>query len=761
MLFFGRHILFIVLCWCSVIHASSAVPRVVVGLFNSHAQPDVKDTAIHQFAEMPLNYLGYAVWYHDILEGLPDLRNRNDVIGVLTYFKEDTSIPDADAYLSWAEEVMKQGKRYIVMGLMGFNVEQQQIPLERVNKFWKQLGLYHQGDYIPDAYDYTIKINTPHLVDFEWPYQGVLAGFPNLKTISQDITAHVLMVNRHSVDDQAVVIATGTKGGYAADQYSIRWDPVNDTYRHWYIDPFMFFHLALGDADIPKPDSTTLVGRRVFYSHIDGDGWNSRSKIEEFRTDRALCAEVLFKRALEAHPDIPCTVGAIAADMDDSWVGFPEARKWAREIFKLPHVEVAAHTFSHPFDWVFFEHYSPAAEEPYLHLYPNGTWVQEGILTQLRRFWGIVIDEAIPEPSSKRIDHNIEGYQDLAEGYVIPRAYAKEPFNLHLEVEGALAVVNELAPSGKKAHLYSWSGDCNPFPAAVKLTREAGVRNLNGGNTRYDTEFPSYSWVRPLGRQAGDQQQILASMSNENIYTDNWLHRFYDFNKLPQTIHNTNTPWRIKPINLYYHMFSGERLASLNAVLSNIDSIKLLEMTPVTASHYAALADGFYSTQILSTEEGGWAIETRGSLQTIRFDNSTLRAVDFSKSHGVIGQRHYQGSLYVALEPNEQRPIITLKRCVDCWEEPAETKPYLISSRWPIWEVKGEGAAEVSFKTMGFGSGDMEWKVVEDGTYTLSSTYSNGEIKTVTVASMNKQLRWMVANETTLTPLLVHMKRAP
>jgi len=24
---------------------------------------------------------------------------------------------------------------------------------------------------------------------------------------------------------------------------------------------------------VPKPDTTTLAGRRIYYSHIDGDGW--------------------------------------------------------------------------------------------------------------------------------------------------------------------------------------------------------------------------------------------------------------------------------------------------------------------------------------------------------------------------------------------------------------------------------------------------------------------------------------------------------
>src|SRR5262249_8557513 len=145
-----------------------------------------------------------------------------------------------------------------------------------------------------------------------------------------------------------------------------------DTQRkQWIIDPFRFFRLAFATDDLPKPDTTTIVGRRIYYSQIDGDGWLNVTTIEERdpgtgtrRHRRSI--DLLIDRAIIPYPDLPVTVAPIAADLDPAWCGDDEAQAAARRAFALQQVEVGSHTYSHPLDWGFFENAPPEKERPFL-----------------------------------------------------------------------------------------------------------------------------------------------------------------------------------------------------------------------------------------------------------------------------------------------------------------------------------------------------------------------------------------------------------
>ena len=64
------------------------VPRTIIALYDSSYQnyTKISATMAHKFAEMPLNHLGMIVEYHDVKNSLPDIKNRADVRGVLTWF---------------------------------------------------------------------------------------------------------------------------------------------------------------------------------------------------------------------------------------------------------------------------------------------------------------------------------------------------------------------------------------------------------------------------------------------------------------------------------------------------------------------------------------------------------------------------------------------------------------------------------------------------------------------------------------------------
>ena len=75
-----------------------------------------------------------------------------------------------------------------------------------------------------------------------------------------------------------------------------------------------------GPAVLEQADTTTLVGRRIYYSNIDGDGWRNQSQIRTYMQRRAMSAEVVLKEAVEAFPDLPVTVAPRTTSGDDGFV---------------------------------------------------------------------------------------------------------------------------------------------------------------------------------------------------------------------------------------------------------------------------------------------------------------------------------------------------------------------------------------------------------------------------------------------------------
>ena len=211
--------------------------------------------------------------------------------------------------------------------------------------------------------------------------------------------------------------------------------------------------------------------------------------------------------------------------------------------------------------------------------------------------------------------------------YTTPRGFAVKPFDLSLEIKGSIDFLNRIAPPGKRVALLQWSGNCLPWEGAVVATYGQGVLNMNGGDTRFDRERPSYTSVAAIGRKLPGGIQVYSSNANENVYTELWTDRFFGFAFLTQTWHNTGQPVRVKPKNLYYHMYSGEKTASLRALLNNLKEVESEPIAPIAASEYAALALGFFSAEIEGLGDARWRIGNRGRLATIRFDRSIDRQI--------------------------------------------------------------------------------------------------------------------------------------
>ncbi len=701
--------------------AERVEPREVLALYHGGAVEDVYFTAIHRAAEMPLNHLGLVLRYHDMRDPLPPVSDLGQVRGVLTWFRSN-AIDDPEAYLDWAAAVLDAGKRFVIMGNIGAELDGagRPVPRDAINRVAERIGFRFEGRWAGITYDWKPAIADPDVMRFERPLPAVVPPFQSVAAVRGDAVSHLVLRRAGDPGTDSHMVVTSPRGGYIAAGFAIT-PNVDEDRRRWLLNPFAFFRRAFGTDGLPKPDTTTLSGRRIYYSHIDGDGWRNRTEVESYRERRpTLSSEVVLRELLEPYGDLPVTVAPVVGDLDPDWYGTEEGIAIAREIFRLPQVEAATHTYSHPFDWAFFADWTPAKEERFSGLYPMRDAMTK--VAKIFSWLGAGEEEAEPAP-------DYAGGRSLAEAeaddeaesigvYERPRAYAILPYSLALEIGGSLAFVDGLLPPGKRAGLIQWSGNTLPYPAAIAASRAAGARNLNGGDSRFDSEFPSYATVSPVGRQVGGQRQIYASNSNENTYTELWTARYFGFQHVVETIRNTETPIRVKPFNTYYHFYSGEKQASLNAVRRVLDYARAQALAPVAASRFAAIADGFFTTRLVALDDRVWRVEDRGALQTLRFDRATFEAVDFARSQGVIGQRHLQGSLYVALDEAHPAPVVALRGTVVADIPATAPHPYLIEGRWRVGGLAADGAG-MRFAAQGYGCGAMTWWVPGAGRYAI------------------------------------------
>jgi len=84
----------------------------------------------------------------------------------------------------------------------------------------------------------------------------------------------------------------------------------------------------------------------------------------------------------------------------------------------------------------------------------------------------------------------------------------------------------------------------------------------------------------------------------------------------------------------------------------------------------------------------------------------------------VIGQRHFQGNLYIYLDASVPRVRLVLKSPTQSLER-GEDPPYLIDSRWPLWDLHSN-VSNFNFLTQGFGPGEMTWTLPWSGETTIT-----------------------------------------
>ncbi len=371
------------------------------------------------------------------------------------------------------------------------------------------------------------------------------------------------------------------------------------SYSRWVVQPVEFLRRALAMPEMPVPDVTTENGRRLMLVHIDGDGFPSRAELP----GTPLAGEALRREVLEKYR-VPTTMSVIQGEISPRGLFkslAPVMEAEARKIFALPYVELASHSLSHPF------------------------------------FWKRLVDGERPEkPGTMNLA--LPGYE----------------FDLRAEIPGSIEYINQtLAPAGKRAQLMLWTGDCIPPEAALKVAYDSGLLNMNGGDTVITRSRNSWTLIAPLGVRKGQYFQVYAPNQNENVYTNEWTGPFYGFERVIETFELTESPYRFKPINIYYHTYAVTKQASLRALHKIYQWALSQQVMNVYSTEYVRKVLDFNRAVVARDwSNDGWRIRAAGDLRTLRLPAQGPRP-DLVRSRNVAGAVDGPSARYVHLSGDD------------------------------------------------------------------------------------------------------------
>ena len=629
--------------------SSKEINRSVLALWDSTELPNTVHKSytfskLHMRAEVILNHLGLKLDYIDVNEKIPDEFNHKYII---SWFS-DNKIRNPRKYLKWLNRQIDNGKKVVILGELGFfeKGSEKSVSLAEVNKLFKKLGVSHTGEVLGLGYKFRPVFHRDRKdSEFERTLKNEMSHVQELAVINNKAVKPWTSVKSKKKKREIPVVFLHENGGYASSGYEIFLNPENYS-TQWRINPFKFFREAFQLEKFPIPDTTTLCGKRIFYSHIDGDGFINVSKIDK----KSLSAKIIKDEILEKY-NVGIGVSVISAEISPEHRGGKKAMNLAREIFKMKNVEPASHTYTHPLSWE--RNPSPSEQDTYLG---KGKRRKGAIVAY--PVWG------------NRID------------------YKKETL-------GSLSFIDEnLLSNNKKSKMLFWSGSCMPPESALKFLENKGYLNINGGDARFDSIYPTYGKLSPIYRKVGDLIQVYASTTNENLFTNLWSENFGGFKKAVETFKNTESPHRIKPINIYYHFYSGEKQSALNALKSLYGWSVKQDINPIFTSDYIKIALDFPTIKIQKLGENEFYVTGMKNLKTLRLDIKD-EYPDFSKSSNVLGFKRENNSIYLHIGEKDQAKIVLTKK--------APSEAYIESCNgFPLKLNKAEGSLSLDLRLPGY-----------------------------------------------------------
>ncbi len=547
-----------------------------------------------RYVSTPLNYLGYRVDLADVGQPLPEI-GADRYAGVVVWLSGPDSSTGARLY-DWAEKLIARGIPIAFLNDFGAPVKGR---VARTLQLQSVTG---------DAKGRVEVLEQDPMMGFEAPVSPDRLHAVPVRAGEGSRTLLRLRAGALTYDAAAIT----RWGGYVLGPYAVMADFRDRDNDRWVVQPISFFREALRLPVMPVPDVTTENGRRLLTIHIDGDGFASRAEIP----GGGFSGEVLFREIFDRYR-LPMTMSVIEGEVGASGM-YPHLTQQlepiARKIFAQPYVEVASHTYSHPFVW------SRALVGASAH--------------------------AAEQAAAREYYMPIPGYN----------------VSLQREIQGSIDYINRvLAPADKPVKMVLWPGDTQVPAEAIRQANAAGVQNLNGGDTIITKSNPSWTAISPIGvNKADDAFQVFAPNQNENVYTNLWHGPYYGFERVIETYELTDRPLRFKPVNIYYHSYSGTKVASLKALRKVYDYALAQPLFPVHSTDYVRKVIDWQGMAV-ARELGGdgkqpaaWIVRGDGNLRNVRWTGSDVP--DVADSQGVTGTSPAPGGgVYVHLADGASR----------------------------------------------------------------------------------------------------------
>ncbi len=570
------------------------------------------DTKTHQIAHTALEWLGYELEYVNVLvEEVPAVLS-SDFAGVIIDTEINFEQSHLQYYFDWVKTHKARGIKFIFFDKFPFG----ETAFE--DDFFKVFEIQSTDLEEKKIGKLSISLKDETVMGAEAPIKDA-PGFQGIKSPADSKV--FLKVNSASGDVYHPTF-TCDWGGVALEPYLTFERPDKSTLLRIKIFEFLQKALAI-DSNTPKPDVTTFQGLRIFHSQIDGDGFLHKSVVEKDKRS----GEIILDDVLGKFP-YPVTCSVISGEIKgDVLVYEKEDSEFlintAKRLFLPDYVEAASHSYTHPFYW----------------------------------------DD---------LDVHQKTYP--ARGLEMTAGMVQTKVDLDLEINKSVEFINDkLLPKGKQVELFLWSGNCRPSPTALAITAdELKIPAMNGGMTTMSRRYPFLSYVGPKGISWGGRFQVFAPVQNENNYNNDFgNNQFGGFINVIQTFEMTESPRRLKPIDLYYHFYSADRYDSLYSLKKIYEWVDRQDIHPLWSSEYARMVESSHLTSIYKLKKSHWRIINNGKNQTFRIGNGNTYP-DLEKSKGIIGYRVHQGECYVFSDGREIVDLVLLGQ--------PSTVPYLHSS---------------------------------------------------------------------------------
>ncbi|TER27690.1 bifunctional glycoside hydrolase 114/ polysaccharide deacetylase family protein [Pseudomonas aeruginosa] len=595
-------------------------PRRIALLYDPR-EGDLTLSPGHVYLGGLLEYLGYRVDYLPTDQPLPERPLSGIYAGVVTWMTSGPPLA-SDAFDNWI--AARLDEKVPVAFLAGLPTENDGL-LQRLGI--RRLSQKLKVKPSTETHDQAL------LGAFEAPLVIRVRDLPALTVLDPARVAPALKLKGDG--KEYVPVATADWGGFALAPYVLE---EGSEHRRWILDPFAFLRKALRLVPLPSPDATTENGRRIATVHIDGDGFVSRAEVP----GSPYAGQQVLEDFIKPYPFLT-SVSVIEGEVGPKGM-YPhlarELEPIARRIFADDKVEVASHTFSHPFFW---------------------------------------------QPQLAEQGENFEaqyGYKMAIPGY--------DKVDFVREVIGARDYIEQrLTTLRKPVKMIFWSGDALPDAATIKLAYDVGLMNVNGGNTALTRAFPSLTGLYPLIRPTRGGVQYYAPIINENVYTNLWQGPYYGFRGVIDTFALTDSPRRLRGLHLYYHFYSGTKQASIRTMHQIYAAMQAEHPLSLWMSDYIPRLEGLHRASLAKRADGSWQLRGFAALRTVRLDPA-LGWPDLGRSTGVAGVRDLPQGRYVHLSAANARLVLRDSR---------DPRPALEEANLPLkhWRYRDDGRVEFAF----------------------------------------------------------------